>query len=53
LQQKVLTQEQLRDLRTRIMIEILADTFEWKWSLITWVGHKPANPPLTQDHMSV
>ncbi|HLZ56461.1 MAG TPA: hypothetical protein VKR06_05885 [Ktedonosporobacter sp.] len=40
LQHEVLTQEQIRALRMRMMIEVLADTFQWKWSLITWLGHK-------------
>src|SRR5579859_6844349 len=52
LQYEVLTQEQVRALRMRLMIEVLADTFEWKWSLITWLGHKreEGHPPADQGN---
>ena len=50
LQHEVLTREQLRDLRMRIMIEILAETFQWKWSMITWRGYKQEKEALNQGH---
>jgi hypothetical protein len=38
LQHEVLTSSQLRDLRTRLMIEVLSDTFQWKWTVVRWLG---------------